>query len=235
MARMSAGVDGERSPLGDLVALGLRLLIVAINPSTRSAGIGYSFSSPSNPFWRLLHQSGLTPVQLQPCEEHRLLDHGIGLVSTVRRATPAAAELTLAERRAGAARVRSLIERHEPRVVALLGPTLYPVFFPSGTRARPGPHIRTPPRCRGVCAAQSKRPQQGLPRLRAQARLVPGPRRPPRIRWRHRQTMTRARATRISSRPESASGDGPSPLLENARVAVCVGIARSVPECEEEI
>jgi TDG/mug DNA glycosylase family protein len=138
MVRMSAGVDGERSLLGDLVAPGLRLLIVAINPSTRSAGIGYSFSSPSNPFWRLLHESGLTPVQLQPCEEHRLLDHGIGLVSTVRRATPAAAELTLAERRAGAARVRSLIERHEPRVVALLGLTLCPAFFPSGTAPGPG-------------------------------------------------------------------------------------------------
>ena len=135
---MSAGTDGKRPLLGDLVAPGLRVLIVAINPSTRSAGIGYSFSSPSNPFWRLLHQSGLTPVQFQPCEERRLLDHGIGVVSTVRRATPAAADLTLAERRAGAAHVRSLIERHEPRVVALLGLTLYPLFFPSGTSRGPG-------------------------------------------------------------------------------------------------
>lgn len=133
MLRVSADDDEERPPLGDLIAPGLRVLIVAINPSSRSAGIGYSFSSPSNPFWRLLHQSGLTPVQLQPCEEHRLLDHGIGLVSTVLRATPAAAELTLAGRRAGAARVGGLVERHSPQVVALLGLTLYPLFFPSGT------------------------------------------------------------------------------------------------------
>ena len=137
---MSADTNEKRPPLGDLIAPGLRALIVAINPSTRSAGIGYSFSSPSNPFWRLLHQSGLTPVQLQPCEEHRLLDHGIGLVSTVLRATPAAAELTLAERRAGAARVRGLVERHEPQVVALLGLTLYPLFFPSG--GSPGPGLK---------------------------------------------------------------------------------------------
>jgi hypothetical protein len=34
------------------------------------AGIGYSFVSPRNPFWRLLHESGLTPFQLAPCEEH---------------------------------------------------------------------------------------------------------------------------------------------------------------------
>ena len=135
---MSADSDEKRSPCGDLIAPGLRLLIVAINPSSRSAGIGYSFSSPSNSFWRLLHESGLTPVQLQPCEEHRLLDHGIGLVSTVQRATPAAAELTVAERRAGAARVRGLVERHSPQVVALLGITLYPVFFRSGTSPGPG-------------------------------------------------------------------------------------------------
>ena len=141
MLRMSPDSYEKRPPLGDLIGPRLRVLIVAINPSTRSAGIGYSFSSPSNPFWRLLHESGLTPVQLQPCEEHRLLDHGIGLVSTVLRPTAAAAELTSAERRAGAARVRGLVEHHKPQVVALLGLTLYPVFFPSGDS--PGPGLKT--------------------------------------------------------------------------------------------
>ena len=135
---MNAGTDGKRPALDDLIEPGLQVLIVAINPSTRSAGIGYSFSSPSNPFWRLLHESGLTPVELQPCEERQLLDHGIGLVSTVRRATRSASELTLAERRAGAAHVRSLVERYEPQLVALLGLTLYPVFFRSGTSRGPG-------------------------------------------------------------------------------------------------
>ena len=144
---VSADSEEQRPPLGDLIVPGLRLLIVAINPSSRSAGIGHSFSSPGNPFWRLLHESGLTPVQFQPCEEHRLLDLGIGLVSTVPRATAAAAELTSAERRAGAARVCTLVERHEPQVVALLGLTLYPLFFPSG--GSPGPGL-TPDRLHGA-------------------------------------------------------------------------------------
>jgi TDG/mug DNA glycosylase family protein len=126
------------NPFGDLVAPGLRLLIVAINPSTRSEAIGHSFSSPGNPFWRLLHQSGLTPLQLEPSEEHRLLDYGIGLVSTVHRATPSAAALSLSERRAGAARVRCQVEQYEPHLVALLGLTLYPLFFPAGTSRGPG-------------------------------------------------------------------------------------------------
>lgn len=78
-------------------------------------------------------------MRLQPSEEHRLLDYGLGLVSTVSRPTPSAAMLSLAERRAGAAQVRSLVERYEPQVVALLGLTLYPLFFPSGTSRGPGP------------------------------------------------------------------------------------------------
>jgi TDG/mug DNA glycosylase family protein len=124
--------------MGDLVAPGLRALIVAINPSTRSADIGYSFSSPGNPFWRLLHESGLTPIQLEPSEEHRLLDYRLGLMSTVSRATPSAGALSLAERRAGAAHVVDIVARYQPQVVALLGLTLYPIFFPSGVSRGPG-------------------------------------------------------------------------------------------------
>jgi double-stranded uracil-DNA glycosylase len=59
----------------------------------------------------------------------------------VSRPTPSAAALSLAERRAGAARVRTLVERHEPQVVALLGLTLYPLFFPTGTSRGPGPKL----------------------------------------------------------------------------------------------
>lgn len=135
---MSGTAEPDRVPMGDLVAPRLRALIVAINPSTRSADIGYSFSSPGNPFWRLLHESGLTPIQLEPSQEHRLLDYGLGLVSTVSRATPSSGALSLAERRAGAARVVDTVERCHPRVVALLGLTLYPVFFPSGGSRGPG-------------------------------------------------------------------------------------------------
>jgi TDG/mug DNA glycosylase family protein len=137
-APMSRHAEPDPDPFGDLVRPGLRGLIVAINPSTQSARIGHSFSSPSNPFWRLLHESGLTPIRLQPSEEHRLLDYGLGLVSTVSRPTPSAAALSLAERRAGAARVRSLVERYEPQVVALLGLTLYPLYVPTGTSHGPG-------------------------------------------------------------------------------------------------
>jgi TDG/mug DNA glycosylase family protein len=136
---MDRGHTAPVPTLHDVLAPDLRLLIVAINPSSRSATIGRPFSSPGNPFWRLLHASGLTPVQLAPAESGRLVEFGIGLTSTVRRATAAAAELSASERRAGAQSVRDLVGDLRPEVVALLGLTLYPLFFPSPRSSGPGP------------------------------------------------------------------------------------------------
>ena len=124
--------------LPDILAPGLQVLIVAINPSVHSAAVGFSFSAKGNPFWRLLHESGLTPVLLKPEEERRLLEFGIGLISSAERATRAAAELSVEERGSGAARVARIVAELRPRYVALLGLTLYPVFFPKGTERGPG-------------------------------------------------------------------------------------------------
>jgi TDG/mug DNA glycosylase family protein len=123
----------------DLLADDLDALIVAINPSSRSEQVGHPFSSPGNPFWRLLHESGLTPIQVPPSQSHRLLEFGLGLTSTVPRATPAAAALTAAELRAGARAVEEKVTQHRPRLVVLLGLTLYPLFFPTGISRGPGP------------------------------------------------------------------------------------------------
>jgi TDG/mug DNA glycosylase family protein len=125
-------------PLPDILAPNLDVLIVAINPSVRSAQAGYSFASKGNPFWRLLHESGLTRVLLKPEEGARLPEFGVGLASGVRRATRSAAELTRAEQRLGAKRITRVVAELRPRYVALLGLTLYPIFFPAGTERGPG-------------------------------------------------------------------------------------------------
>lgn len=125
-------------PLPDILAADLDVLIVAINPSVRSAEAGYSFASKGNPFWRLLHESGLTQIQLKPEEGARLPEFGVGLASGVRRPTRMAAELTRAEQRLGAKRIERVVAKLKPRYVALLGLTLYPVFFPTGIERGPG-------------------------------------------------------------------------------------------------
>ena len=124
--------------LADILAPRLRLLLVAINPAPASAAAGLHFATTRNPFWRLLHESGLTTTQLAPEDANRLLDHGIGLVSLVARPTRAAAELGRAERRAGAAALEATALRLRPRVVALLGLTLFAVVFPDADEPGPG-------------------------------------------------------------------------------------------------
>jgi TDG/mug DNA glycosylase family protein len=127
----------ERS-LRDVVAPGLRLLFVGINPSLASAAAGHHFAGPGNPFWRLLHASDLTPVLLRPADDGLLLDLGLGITNLCPRATRSAAELTRAEQDEGARELREKVAALAPRWVALVGLSLYPVVFPKGAERGPG-------------------------------------------------------------------------------------------------
>lgn len=113
----------------DLVAPGLSLLFVGINPGLYTAWAGYHFARPGNRFWPALHASGLTPRLLHPSEGKELLALGIGITGFVRRATATAAELTDDEYRGGARRIRALIKRLRPHCVCFLGLTAYRIGF----------------------------------------------------------------------------------------------------------
>ena len=63
---MSAG-------LADILAPGLRCVLVGINPGIRSAEAGHHFANPRNDFWRLLFDAGLTSRLLRPDQEQELL------------------------------------------------------------------------------------------------------------------------------------------------------------------
>ena len=122
--------------LEDIVAPDLRVLFVAINPAPKSAEVGQHFATPTNSFWRLLHESGLTTRRYAPAEAARLPEEGLGLVSLVGRPTRLASELRASELRAGAVALTVEVERWRPRLVALLGLTLLPFVLPN---AEPGP------------------------------------------------------------------------------------------------
>jgi TDG/mug DNA glycosylase family protein len=113
-----------------------RLLFVGINPSLRSAEVGHHFAGPGNPFWRLLHASGLVPAPMTYADDVRLPALGLALTNIVARPTRSADELTPAEYAAGARRLRRLVARIEPDVVAFVGVTVYARVF--GGRGRPG-------------------------------------------------------------------------------------------------
>jgi double-stranded uracil-DNA glycosylase len=115
--------------LPDLVAPGLRVLLVGINPSLWSGWSGRHFGRPSNRLWRTLHEAGLTPRRLAPEDTADLLAAGIGITNLVARATARADELTDDEIHAGVPQLRALVARWRPPVVAVLGVTAYRVAF----------------------------------------------------------------------------------------------------------
>jgi TDG/mug DNA glycosylase family protein len=105
------------------------VLFTGINPGLYSAATGWHFARPGNRFWPALHASGFTPRRLSPSEQAELTRYGLGITNIAPRATAQAAELTPAELRAGAARLRALVAARRPRVVAIAGVTAYRTAF----------------------------------------------------------------------------------------------------------
>jgi TDG/mug DNA glycosylase family protein len=136
--RFSDGLPLRTGAAADILAPRLRLLFVAINPSPLSAATLRPFVSPTNAFWRLLFVSGLTPVLIAPEQSRMLLEFGCGLISLAERATRMASEVFDHERKDGALRVREIVRRVRPEVVALLGPTIAPLFLDSHERTGAG-------------------------------------------------------------------------------------------------
>ncbi len=115
------------------------ILFVGINPGATSGKVGHHFAGPGNPFYRLLHASGLTSEQLVAAEDQRLVEWGYGLVNIVGRTTRTAAELSRDELQRGRKRLAAKVKAMRPRVVALVGVTLYPVVFGKTSTPGPGP------------------------------------------------------------------------------------------------
>jgi double-stranded uracil-DNA glycosylase len=122
--------------ISDIVAPDLKALFVGINPGLRSAAMGHNFAGRGNPFWRLLHASGLIAEPLVFAEERRLLEFGFGISNVCSRPTRSAAELSRDELAAGARLLEKRVRRLRPTVVVLVGLTIYQQIF--GRAATPG-------------------------------------------------------------------------------------------------
>ncbi|HEV8535895.1 MAG TPA: G/U mismatch-specific DNA glycosylase [Candidatus Limnocylindria bacterium] len=121
----------------DVIAPGLDVLFVGINPSLWSGAVGQHFARPGNRFWRALHEAGLTDRLLSPADREELLRRKIGITNLVNRATASADELEADELRRGARRVKARVRRYRPKVVAFVGMGAYRVAF-GRPRARGG-------------------------------------------------------------------------------------------------
>jgi len=122
-------LEGAGKSVPDLVAENLRVLFVGINPSTCSGARGLHFASPGNRFWPTLHRAGFTDRQLRPDERDALLSLGLGISNLANRATAQATEVSDEELRAGALRLRRLLQSIKPAAVAVLGKGAYETGF----------------------------------------------------------------------------------------------------------
>ena len=121
----------------DIARPGLVVLFCGINPGTRSGELAQHFARPGNRFWKVLHASGFTPILLAPSEQWKLLDYGLGITNLVERTSRAAADLTPAELRAGAAVLAAKVAELRPCWLAVLGVQAYRTAF-SRPRAQVG-------------------------------------------------------------------------------------------------
>jgi TDG/mug DNA glycosylase family protein len=76
-----------------------------------------------------LYGGGFTSQLLKPHDQHRLLRAGCGITNIVDRPTTAAAELSKAEITAGALQLQQKVAQFRPRVMAILGLTVYKAAF----------------------------------------------------------------------------------------------------------
>src|SRR5215203_2259186 len=120
----------ESLRLTDRVEPGVKVLFVGINPGVKSAETGHHFAGPSNRFWKLLWESKLVPEPLTYREDTRLPEFGLGITNLVARPSPGIDTLKPSEYVAGWTQLEGKIERFEPRVVALVGVTLWRAILP---------------------------------------------------------------------------------------------------------
>lgn len=125
-----AELEAARSKtVRDVIAPGLDILFVGINPGLYTAAIGRHFGRPGNRFWPSLCRAGLVPPGTDAWQSSRLPEFGLGITNVVDRATATADELEPGELRAGARRLERKIRRYRPRTAAFLGLGLYRVAF----------------------------------------------------------------------------------------------------------
>ena len=122
--------DWSKLRLQDRIRPGLRVLFVGINPGVRSAITGHHFAGYSNRFWKLLSDSKLVPEPITYEDDVRLPEWGLGITNLIARPSPGIDDLRPAEYVEAWSLLNRKIRRYRPKVVALVGVTLYRALLP---------------------------------------------------------------------------------------------------------
>lgn len=114
--------------LTDIIAPHLDVIFCGINPGLKSSDDGHHFSGRSNRFWKVLHQSGFTPHEIEAVNDTVILDFRCGLTTAVERATCRADELSKNEFDEAFETFKAKINEFQPEYVAFLDKAAYKAF-----------------------------------------------------------------------------------------------------------
>lgn len=109
----------------DHLEQGLQVVFIGFNPSIRSGEIGHHYANPRNNFWRILHQSGLTPRLYDASEDGELLKLGYGFTNIVSRPTRGAEDITREEYLQGRELLRYKLKHYRPDIACFVGKGVY--------------------------------------------------------------------------------------------------------------
>ncbi len=118
----------QLEPIPDHLQPNLQILFVGFNPSIRSSETGFHYANPTNRFWKILYQAGLTPRKFSPDENEKLLALGYGLTNIVARPTKEAANISKEEYAEGAHILKEQIKKYRPKAVCFVGKGVYQQF-----------------------------------------------------------------------------------------------------------
>jgi TDG/mug DNA glycosylase family protein len=130
MGQIITGRGAVLPTLRDRLRPGVQVLFVGINPGVRSAVTGHHFAGFSNRFWKLLFESRLVPERLTFEHDDRLPEWGYGVTNIIARATPGIDTLRPDEFVRGRTRLLAKVRKYRPRIVALVGVTVFRAMFP---------------------------------------------------------------------------------------------------------
>jgi TDG/mug DNA glycosylase family protein len=116
-------------PLPDYLPRRARVLFVGLNPGMRSAAVGHHFAGATNKFWRLMVDAGFLPPGSSWINDRDLPRLQLGITNLVARATPGVTDLTRSDYERGARAALEKIRMCRPRIVALVGITVYRELF----------------------------------------------------------------------------------------------------------
>ena len=87
----------------------------------RSFECGHYYAGRGNKFWRVLRDTGLIPVQLDPCRDAEILNYGLGLTDLVK--THHGSDRSLPKGMLDPEGLAAKITRYQPRFLAFNGKT----------------------------------------------------------------------------------------------------------------